>query len=209
MTLSITHKFVSSKGDSPDTTLVNPSNWNDTHTITMASGTVLGRFDIGSGAAEEISIGRDLSITGGVLASTTIPLGTVATFYQAAAPTGWTQVTTKNDFGLRVVSGAGGVSHGTVGLSTFISNGALGHALSIAEMPSHNHSASDSGHNHSYTGSTYYGYGGGGTAAQGATGNTTGVGYANISVGYTGGNAAHTHGLSDLQYMDVILCSKN
>lgn len=33
MPMTVTHKFVSAKSDSPDSTLINPSNWNDTHTI--------------------------------------------------------------------------------------------------------------------------------------------------------------------------------
>ena len=33
---------------------------------------------------------------------------TVGVFYQAAAPTGWTQVTAHNDKALRLVNGAGG-----------------------------------------------------------------------------------------------------
>jgi hypothetical protein len=31
--MPITHKFISEKADDPDSTLVRPSNWNDTHDI--------------------------------------------------------------------------------------------------------------------------------------------------------------------------------
>lgn len=55
MTIAITHKFVSAKGDGTDTTLVRPSNWNDTHTIQCASGIVLGRQSAGTGNAEELT----------------------------------------------------------------------------------------------------------------------------------------------------------
>lgn len=47
-----------------------------------------------------------------------IPAGTVMLFYQAAAPTGWTQVTTQNNAALRVVSGTGGGTGGTVAFTT-------------------------------------------------------------------------------------------
>lgn len=47
-----------------------------------------------------------------------IPAGTVMLFYQAAAPTGWTQVTTQNNKDIRVVSGTGGGTGGTVAYTT-------------------------------------------------------------------------------------------
>jgi hypothetical protein len=89
------------------------------------------------------------------------PSGTVMVFYQASAPTSWTQVTTQNNKALRVVSGTGGGTGGTHALTSppstshthtgpshthstpshshshSLSAGA--HTLSIAEMPSHNH----------------------------------------------------------------------
>jgi hypothetical protein len=44
--------------------------------------------------------------------------GTALLFYQAAAPTGWTQVTTQNNKALRIVSGTGGGSGGSVAFTT-------------------------------------------------------------------------------------------
>ena len=49
---------------------------------------------------------------------TEIPSGTVMVFFQVSAPTGWTQVVTQNDKALRVVSGSGGGTGGTHGLSS-------------------------------------------------------------------------------------------
>ena len=78
-----------------------------------------------------------------------IPTGSVMMFYQAAAPTGWTQSTTHNDKALRVVSGTGGGSGGSTAFSTAWTNishshasgtlAAAGHILTVAEMPSHSH----------------------------------------------------------------------
>lgn len=65
---------------------------------------------------------------------TLIPTGTVMVFYQAAAPTGWTQVTTQNDKALRVVSSAGGGSGGTNAMSA-----GLSHSHTVA---SHTHTIS-------------------------------------------------------------------
>lgn len=46
-----------------------------------------------------------------------IPSGTIMLFFQASAPTGWTQVTSQNDKLLRIVSGAGGGTGGSWVLS--------------------------------------------------------------------------------------------
>lgn len=55
MTISLKHAFTSGKSDGGDATLVQPSNWNAEHTITLATDTVLGRSTAGTGAAEEIT----------------------------------------------------------------------------------------------------------------------------------------------------------
>lgn len=47
-----------------------------------------------------------------------IPSGTTMLFVQAAAPAGWTKLITHNDKALRVVSGTGGGSGGSVGFTT-------------------------------------------------------------------------------------------
>ena len=71
-------------------------------------------------------------------ATLSAPVGTRLVFHQAAAPTGWTQDTTKNDYMMRVVSTAGGGSGGSD--SPILNN----------KVPSHNHTASvtDPGHTH-------------------------------------------------------------
>lgn len=48
------------------------------------------------------------AVAGGVAAAAAFPSGTLLTFPQAAAPTGWTQSAVHNDKALRVVGGAGG-----------------------------------------------------------------------------------------------------
>jgi hypothetical protein len=62
------------------------------------------------------------------------PSGTVMLFYQAAAPTGWTKLTTQNDKALRVVSGSGGVAGGTNAFSTVMAQSVVGnHTSTLAE----------------------------------------------------------------------------
>lgn len=67
MTVSLKHAFTSAKADGGDTTLVQPSNWNAEHTLTMATNKLLGRSTAGTGAAEEISIGVGLTLSAGTL----------------------------------------------------------------------------------------------------------------------------------------------
>jgi len=128
------------------------------------------------------------------------PGGTKMVFVQASAPTGWTQDTTNNDKGLRVVSGSGGGTGGTHAFSSppstshthtgpshthstpahlhshTLSAGA--HTLSTAEMPSHSHSISR-------------GYGTGTSVIK--AGNSSG---GSIGTSSTGGGGSHSHSLA-------------
>ena len=87
MTVSLKHTFQSAKTDSADTTIVQPSNWNEEHVLTLATNKVLGRATAGTGVAEELSLGTALSVSGGTLAVTNVPVangGTGATTAGAA-----------------------------------------------------------------------------------------------------------------------------
>jgi hypothetical protein len=59
MVLSVKHTFTSPKADGTDSTLIQPSNWNAEHTITLAAGKILGRDSSGSGAVQELSLSFD------------------------------------------------------------------------------------------------------------------------------------------------------
>lgn len=67
MTVSLKHKFTSAVADGGDANLVQPSNWNDEHDLVMATNKLLGRSTAGTGAAEEITIGTNLTLSGGTL----------------------------------------------------------------------------------------------------------------------------------------------
>lgn len=64
MTVSLKHAFESAKEDSADASLVQPSNWNAEHSLTCASGILIGRATAGTGNAEEIGLGSGLSFSG-------------------------------------------------------------------------------------------------------------------------------------------------
>lgn len=139
------------------------------------------------------------------------PAGTLMLFQQTAAPTGWTKQTTHNDKALRVVSGTAS-SGGTSAFTTVFTNqtptittsglSAAATTLSTAQMPSHNHSYTTSVYDQEYV----LGYN---TSGQ-ATGGTSGS---------TGGGGSHTHSISgsatssaitlNVQYVDLIIASKN
>jgi len=82
MTVSLKHAFTSAIADSGDTTLVQPSNWNAEHNLTMAANALLGRTTAGTGSVEEISVSTGLSFSAGVLSvgATTPQTNTTNTF---------------------------------------------------------------------------------------------------------------------------------
>lgn len=95
MAIQIKHRFQSMKADGNDTTLIRPSNWNDTHTLTISGETLVGRASAGSGDAEEITLGPGLQFTGTMLhvdfssGGDQTPIGTVLDYALSTPPDGW------------------------------------------------------------------------------------------------------------------------
>jgi hypothetical protein len=127
------------------------------------------------------------------------PGGTIMLFWQAAAPPGWTKITTQDDVGLRVVAGAGGGGGGTSAFSSVFAQSASGpHTLTLPEITNHNHLDGGNGvligDGGGVPGWGYNGAGGGG----------------DHYVSSAGGSGSHTHTLDlQLKYLDMILASKN
>ena len=144
-----------------------------------------------------------------------IPNGSVMAFFQSAAPTGWTKVTSQNNKVLRVVSGNGGGTGGTWATSSGVTTSSVGaHTHTSA---AHTHTGAS--HTHSSAAHTH---GGGNMAAAATTisiatmpshNHTSGIynhsnnnsgagasGMANNSspryTGSTGGSGSHSHGMS-------------
>lgn len=147
-------------------------------------------------------------------ATTAFPSGTVMLFVQSTAPTGWTKSTAHNDKALRVVSGSVS-SGGSLAFSTaFASRGITGSVgsttLSISQMPSHNHPQD-----------TWTQGGGGGEpgpdwySVNDYSGSVQYGSYQGRSIASQGGGGSHNHSFTGdsinmaVQYVDVIICSKN
>lgn len=122
--------------------------------------------------------------------------GTRAVFNQTTAPSFWTKVTTAavNDNALRITTGTVG-SGGTVDfLSTFgASSETEGHSLTTAELAAHSHTVPLDIDR---------------TASGGSDVPDSNV-TSTVSTNSTGSGDAHTHGMPELSYQDVILAQKD
>ena len=129
------------------------------------------------------------------LGASPFPAGTKMLFAQAAAPVGWTKDTTHNDKALRVVSGTGGGSGGSVAFSTLFGRTAVDwSSLSIAQLASHAHGITI----------------GNQTGGQSYVDRWSSGAASSISTAANGSGSAHTHGLDlRVQYVDVIIASKD
>jgi hypothetical protein len=212
--------------------------------VFKANGTEGMRLSSGGG----VSIGTSTSagagnllVNGTVTASSfvgvtpSVPSGSVMLFYQAAAPTGWTQVTTLNDYDLRLVSGAGGSTGGTTAYSTVFTNqtptisvsvsGSVGSTtLSTSQMPSHSHQeysilffyTNDPSNSptdgvsrssiYNSCGTNYYPYGS--TPTFNYTGGAGSDGSHNHSFSGSGSGTSSAVTLN-VRYANIIICSKN
>jgi len=159
------------------------------------------------------------------------PQSTVWNFFQASAPTGWTQSTANNNKALRVVNGTGGGTGGTTNFTTIHSSLSISgqlttpgvsvgpHTLTTAQIASHTHPQSTRSYNAVPAlfnpAGQFTGWNGGqvvrnpGRAIQAVT-----------NTGPRGQDGAHTHPLvltgpisqsldMEVQYIDIIYCSFN
>tara|TARA_R100000005_G_scaffold96612_1_gene85137 strand:+ start:6198 stop:6746 length:549 start_codon:yes stop_codon:yes gene_type:complete len=133
-----------------------------------------------------------------------VPSGSAMLFMQASAPVGWQQVTTHNDKALRVVSGTGNGTGGSVGFTTAFANGNTGDKiLTIANLPAHTHNL---GTTYDFITQPF-----GSTGMFDDNGSDRGVtDGAAISTSSVGSGTAHNHSLTlAVQYIDVIVCTKD
>jgi len=156
------------------------------------------------------TVGFVTSTSGEISGAGAIESGTVCYFFQATSPVGWTQITTNNDLTLRVVSGTGGGTGGSVGFATegFATNSAVpisfdnvaGTTLTEPQLPSHTHAWAARA-----------------TPTSHATNATSTISVKNTS--NTGGNQPHDHGMSSIvssssldlriEYIDIIVAQRD
>lgn len=157
---------------------------------------------------------------GSTQTSAAVPSGTVMMFVQTAAPTGWTKSTAHNDKALRVVSGAAS-SGGSVAFTTAFASGLNAGAttLTTAQIPSHTHTGttvSAGAHSHTATvwdagSSASFAKGNASTGSNTATTDSVGAHTHTFTSDSTGGGGSHNHTLPSfaVQYVDVIIATKN
>ncbi len=140
----------------------------------------------------------------GVPTTILIPVGTKACFFQAAAPTNWTQDVSQNDKVFRVVSGAGG---GSAGSWTLTGVTVDSHVLTITEIAAHGHNnqcGNGSNPPIAFTSSGPNNFGGG----------TLNDPWRTYDSEDTGGDGGHVHGLTSdgawrPAYIDVLIATKD
>lgn len=146
---------------------------------------------------------RIMSVAGSSTADP-VPVGTKWAFYQAAAPSGYTQDTSLNDYAIRIVDSTGAGTGGSVNFSTLFARTSVDeYTLQIADIPSHSH-AFPSG-----TGSGASGFitnGGNFASFQSGSSGNLGVGSPTAA---TGGGGAHTHAIDmRVKYADFIIAAR-
>lgn len=124
--------------------------------------------------------------------------GTKLSFYQAAAPTGWTKDTTAalNDAVLRIVTGSGGVTGGSTAFSTWSAQSTSGATtLTTPQIPSHTHDLIS------------FSADGGSPAAPSLSNR---VQSPRSLITATGGSGSHNHPLTqNIKYADFIIATKD
>lgn len=144
-----------------------------------------------------LSAGGNLQDSGLLVTDVGLPTGTIATFNQSTAPTGWTKLVVDNNKAFRLVTGtvsSGGSDNFT---TVFVgSKSTQSHALTISQMPSHNHQV-DPFANDAFAGGAAGGY-------------RRDIG-GSILTDNTGGGSGHSHDINNfnLAFVDMILAQKD
>ena len=207
------HTIMYNKGDAMVDLFANSLGTFSVKNSLTVNGTVLSSNGVINAAALS---GNGAALTG----VSSIPSGTTALFYQASAPTGWTQNTasTLNDCCLRVVTGSGAGVGGTDGFQTALASsktteskavgftvsspgtatsgsGSTGsHTLSTPEIASHNHPTSGARF------SPRVAYWQGNSTRSPALPNITSLPEGFPSSGSTGGAGGHDHPISAIPF---------
>lgn len=147
---------------------------------------------------------RIVSIVGSSTADP-MPTGTKVSFYQAAAPSGWTQDTSVNDATIRIVSSTGGGTGGSVNFSTlFARTSTDSYTLTTSDIPAHAHSVLTGAGGTPIVGT-------GSNSGFSLSGSTTAPsGASTLVVQNTGGGGGHSHSIDmRVKYADFLIATRN
>ncbi|MBO4228385.1 hypothetical protein [Bradyrhizobium neotropicale] len=204
--------------------------------LPIGGGTLTGPLNLAADPTTDSQAGNKHYIDAAIAAAiagapppVAVPSGTVMLFYQAAAPVGWTKVTTHNDKVLRVVSGNGGGAGGATPFSSIAAQTVTGATtLAVGHIPggitsygSNTITVYPNGSSAYYIDASTVAWGAGqSTPGSFWHGHLNGNSIANITYHQAGngisvsvnnvGGAAHNHPLNlNMQYIDLILASKD
>lgn len=150
------------------------------------------------------------------------PAGTRCLFHQATPPVGWVTDATITDHALRIVTGAGGGTGGSINSSSWIGGGtfnANAFTISLAQMPSHTHTV-NSNHVHSLSGGANFWYFGSGSQGLGTSGvvianlhpstgsATTGLASPTATAG-SGSSVTMTYTTPNVKYAAMVVAQKS
>ena len=165
---------------------------------TTSTGAYQSVASVGTSGQVLMSNGAGALPTFQTISTQAFPSGTKMSFYQTAAPTGWTKDTTAalNDAILRIVTGDAGVTGGSTAFSTWAAvTSTSSYTLATADIPSHSH--------------TVICRSGAGAVERVAT--ETGAQLDRSLTNNAGGGGGHSHGVSsqNLKYADFIVATAN
>lgn len=164
----------------------------DAHTTALATVTTVHGIQTGSGNGLDADLldGYEATFFATATHNHGLVSGTKMAFFQSAVPTGWTQDTSQNDKALRVVSGTGGGSGGSLAVSSANTGN---YTLLEADIPAHTHTITRN-----------RGQDNGGTNV--GAGSSTDI--SDPQTSSTGGGGAHDHPLA-IAYIDVVIGTKD
>jgi hypothetical protein len=158
--------------------------------INIGTGNITGGNITASSFVKSGGTSSQYLMADGSTTTTFFATGTTLLFYQAAAPTGWTKVTTHDNKALRVVSGTGGGSGGTTNFTTVFKS------RTDIPLPQHTHGINTNGFNMA------------GRINPGISNAFAGQGIGDVTLSITNTGVANPTMDFAVQYIDVILCSK-
>ena len=208
--------WISTQGTLPSLQINNGTkvtpDWEDVTGITTVGDLTIGvaagmatRLAVGAAETHLTSNGTAPAWSTNLIADNGLPM----LFQTTTAPTGWTKETTHNNKALRLQTGTvttGGADSFTTVFGSGTHRATNSHTLTTSQIPSHSHvENANAGENIHITG------GGAPTAITFPLSATINQSASLLSTAVTGGGGSHSHNIDsiDLQFVDVIIATKD